>query len=149
MIIFTGKAKKQILHSRTHRNQSPLQSQSCWSVESRRPGCRCGRSLQCSQRSPLFPGWSLGFCWQEVKWESMSLGSPEQRRLPHHPSADTPPSLLGHRCCCHGEDNLRRGEGEPPRNSEFAAMNHWLFQKNLENIIVNGTLKCSLLNGNI
>lgn len=131
IIIFTGKAKKQIPHSRTHRNRSPLQSQSCWSAESRRPGCRRGRRLQRSQRSPPCPGWSLGFCWQEVKWESMSLGSPEQRTPLRHPSADTPPSLLGHRCCCHGEDNPRLGEGEPQKNSVFAAMDHWLFQKSL------------------
>lgn len=128
-VIFAGKAKKRILHSRTHRNRSPLQSQSCWSAESRRPGCRCGRSPQRSHRSPPCPGWSPGFCWPEVKWESTSWGSPERRRPPRHPSADTPPSLLGHRCCCHGEDNPRHGEVEPQKNSECAAMDHWLFQK--------------------
>lgn len=126
--ICTGNTKKQILHSRRHQNRSPLRSQSCWSAESRRPGCRRGRSQRRFQRSPPCHGQCLGFCWREVKKESMSLGSPERRRPPHRPSADTPPSLPGHRCCCRGEGSLRRGEGEPQKSYEWTATDHWLLR---------------------
>lgn len=125
---FTGNTKKQIHHSRTHQNRSPLRSQSCWSAENRCPGCRRGRSPRRYQRSPPCRGRSLGFCWREVRKESMSLGSPGRRRPPHRPSADTPPSLLGHHCCCRGEDSLRCGEGEPQKNYEWAAMDYWLLR---------------------
>lgn len=130
---FPVNTKKQSLHSRMHQSRSLLQSRSCWSVGSRRLGCRHGRNLlQKARRSRLHRGPSLGLCWREERRGSRSWGSPEQRRPLPLPSAGTPPSLPGHRCCCRGEDNPTHDEAGPQEHHAENAGGHSL-RNNLKN----------------
>lgn len=107
-----------------HQNQSLPQSRSCLNVGSWGPGCRRGRSrLWAAQRSPQMCWSSPGPCWWGERRVCMSWDIPVQMRQLPHPSVDTLPSLLGHHCCCHGEDNLTRGEeGQQTHSSGVSAL---------------------------